>query len=202
MAVKTLNAQLRDKNGTGEARRLRAAGLIPAVVYGHEKPKSVTIDAQEFERAFKHISENEIIELTIGKKKHSVLIRDYQADILKNKMVHLDFYEIETGKTLRTHVPIKLNGTAKGVREGGILENTIHELEVECLPKDLPEVVEIDITTLDAGHAVHVGDVKLGNDIRILNAPEQVIASIGHAKAVITEETEEQAAGEAVAEEE
>jgi large subunit ribosomal protein L25 len=203
MAVKTLNAQLREKNGTGEARRLRTAGLIPAVVYGHEEPKSISINAHEFERAFKHISENEIIELSVGKKKINVLIRDYQADILKNKMLHLDFYEIESGKTLRTHVPLKVIGSAKGMREGGILENPVHEVEIECLPKDLPEIIEVDISSLEIGHAIHVADISAGENVKILNTPEQVIASVGHAKAAVVEEEEETAAVEApIAEEE
>ena len=197
MANKTLIAELRSGTGTSESRRLRSAKQIPAVVYGHGEAKSIVIDAHVFETTFKHISENELIELKIGKESHTVLIKDYQADILKNRVTHLDFYEIEKGKSLKTHVPIKLVGSAKGVKEGGILENPLHELEIECLPKDLPESISINIEELEAGHAIHVGDLKLAEGLRVLNSAEQVVAFIGHAKAAASAEPEEQ---EAVAE--
>lgn len=195
MATKTLEAIERTDLGTGGARRLRRDKKIPAVVYGHGEPKLVYIDSHNFELKFKHVSENEIINLTIGKDSFEVLIKDYQSDILKGKVTHLDFYEVEKGKLLKTHVPIKLIGSPKGVREGGIMENPLHEFEVECLPKDLPEFIEINVADLDTGHALHAGDVVPPANVKILNNHDQVVAFVGHAKTTTTT-VEDEAEGE------
>lgn len=195
MENKVLIAEPRSTSGSIESRRIRRAKRIPAVLYGKGGAQSISIDAKEFDTAFRVISENELIELTIGKKKHTVLIKDYQSDILKNRVTHLDFYEVETNKPVKTRVPVRLQGSPKGVKEGGILENPQHELEIECLPADLPEFIDVDIADLDAGKAIHVADLKLGDKIRILTNPETVIAAVGHARA--SEEAEE---GEASAE--
>jgi large subunit ribosomal protein L25 len=195
MATKTLEAIERTDLGTGGARRLRRDKKIPAVVYGHGEPKLVYIDSHNFELKFKHVSENEIINLTIGKESFEVLIKDYQSDILRGKVTHLDFYEVEKGKLLRTHVPIRLVGSPKGVREGGIMENPLHEFEVECLPKDLPEFIEINVADLDTGHALHAGDVVPPVNVKILNNHDQVVAFVGHAKTATTV-VEDEAEGE------
>jgi len=197
MAMKVLEATLRDSTGTGSSRRLRHDKRIPGVVYGADKNVSVSIDSHNFEMKFKHVSENELIELRVGKDSYNVLIKDFQSDILKNMVTHLDFYQVELGKLLKTHVPIRLVGVAKGVKGGGIMEHPLHELEIECLPKDLPEFIEIDVESLDGGHALHVGDLDLTGDFKVLNSHDQVVAFIGHAKAVaVTEEEETEPVGE------
>lgn len=196
MSTKTLEAIERTDLGTSGARRLRRDKKIPAVIYGHGEPKLVYIDSHTFELKFKHVSENEIINLTLGKETVEVLIKDYQSDILKGKVTHLDFYEVEKGKLLKTHVPIKLVGSPKGVREGGIMENPLHELEVECFPKDLPEFIEINVADLDTGHALHTGDVVAPANVKILNNHDQVVAFVGHAKTASIEVTEDEVEGD------
>lgn len=192
MSTKTLEAIERTDLGTSGARRLRREKKIPAVIYGHGKPKMVYIDSHIFELKFKHVTENEIINISLGKETIEVLIKDYQSDILKGKITHLDFYEVEKGKILKTHVPIRLVGSPKGVREGGIMENPLHEFEVECLPKDLPEFIEINVTDLDTGHALHAGDVTPPANVKILNNHDQVVAFVGHAKTAAVVENEEE----------
>ena len=94
-------------------------------------------------------------------------------------MLHIDFFEIEKGKLLRTEVPIKVIGTSKGVKKGGILEVFLRDLEIECLPKDIPDSISIEIEDLDIGDSLHVKDLKLDEKITLLANPEQVVITIG-----------------------
>jgi large subunit ribosomal protein L25 len=191
MEQKTLAAQMRQHFGSRESRRLRRSGKIPAVVYGPSAPKGLIIDAHEFNTKFITVSESTIINLQIDGDSHDVLIRDYQEDTISGAITHVDFYEIERGKTLRTNVGLHLVGAPVGVREGGIQEGFVHELEVECFPKDLPEYIEVDIAALEIGHSIHVRDIQAPAGVEILNSPDQVVCTIAHKRAEIEEEPEE-----------
>ena len=180
---KVLQAEIRELLSKGANNRLRKSGKIPAIVYGHNAPVTIAINERDFTNNFKKISENEIINLTIGKASCNVLIKDYQRDYLKGTIKHLDFFEIEKGHKLRTHVPIHITGTSPGVREGGVLENSLHDLEIECVAEKLPEFIEVDVSNLVIGHAIHVRDIKAPAGIRILNNIEQVVASVAHIRA-------------------
>ena len=201
MEHKTLTAHLRKSFGSADSRRLRRNGRIPAVIYGHSEPKGLTLDAHEFNTKFMTISESTIINLQVDGNSHDVLIRDYQEDTISGAITHLDFYEIERGKALRTNVGLHLTGTAIGVREGGILESFVHELEVECLPKDLPESVEVDIAALEIGHSIHVRDILTPSGVQILNSPDQVVCAVAHKRVEVEEVAAELEAEEAEAEE-
>jgi large subunit ribosomal protein L25 len=201
MDQKTLTAQGRKVFGSADSRRQRRNGKIPAVIYGHKQPVGLLIDAHEFNTKFMTISESTIINLQVDGKSHDVLIRDYQEDAISGTITHVDFYEIERGKALRTNVGLHLSGTAVGIREGGILESFVHELEVECLPKDLPESIDVDITNLEIGHSVHVRDLQAPSGVEILNPLDQVICAVAY-KRVEVEEAAEGVAEEAVVEEE
>lgn len=182
-------------------RKLRSGGKIPAVIYGHNKPITVSLDEHEFMSKFKTMPENIIINLDAGTKKYDVLIKDYQEDIMHGKIMHIDFFEIEKGKLLRTHVPVHLEGTPIGVKEGGILEHLLHEVEVECLPKDLPETIQIDVTELQIHHPIHIKDIATIEGVKFLNSPDQVICLV-EIRAAIEEEVAEEEAIEEAAEEE
>ena len=120
-----LPVEPRDAAGKGASRRLRRSRRIPAVVYGHTTPLAVTVDAREFRGAFRRITENTVVQLTLPEGVHEVLVKDFQQDNLSGQIVHLDFYEFERGKALKTRVPIQLTGAAVGVKEGGtIIINT------------------------------------------------------------------------------
>ncbi|MCD6300242.1 MAG: 50S ribosomal protein L25, partial [Dehalococcoidales bacterium] len=144
------------------------------------------------------IGEHSIITLNLNdKEKIDVIVKDYQIDPIRKSLIHLDFLEIESGKELRTEIPIKIVGESKGVKKGGILEEFLREIEVECLPKDLPEYIELDISDLDLGDSFHVSDLKVKEGIKILSSPDQVILTIGvpskvAAAAETTEEEEEE----------
>ena len=192
MERKTLSAQERLELKKGASGRLRRSGKIPAVLYGHSGTSPITIDNREFSHKFKQISENTIINLQVGEKAYDVLVKDFQEDILKGRITHIDFYEIERGKVLRAKVPVHIRGSAPGVREGGILETLSHELEVECLPKDLPESIDVDISGLEIGMSIHVSDLELAEELKILTSPDQVVALVGQkGEEILEPETEE-----------
>jgi len=182
MEQKTLSAVERKERAKGANRRLRIAGKIPAVMYGHAGTAAVAVDEHEFSQQFKRISENTIIDLSIDGKSHEVLLKDYQEDVLTGKIVHIDFYEVEKGRMLRTNVPVRVLGTAAGVREGGVLDQGLHRIEVECLPKDIPEQITVDVSALVVGDSVHVRDLALPPGVRILNSGEQVVVAVTYVK--------------------
>ncbi len=186
MDRKTLTITLRGENETGRKgpnRQLRRAGKIPAVIYGHTQPLSVAVDEHEFKTKFRRISESTIIQLNGDKKAHDVLVRDWQTDVLTGRVIHLDFYEIDKDKVLHTRVPVRLEGTPAGVREGGILESLLHELDVECLPADIPETLHVDVAALAIGDSVHVSDIQLPPGVKVLNPKEQMLCVVAQKRA-------------------
>ncbi len=196
MSDKTLVGYERKVLGKGVTKQLRRDGMIPAVIYGKNESKPVYVEAREFDKKFHHISENTLITIKIGRKKHEVLIKDYQENHLKNYMVHIDFFEVEQGKLLRTNVPVILEGAAKGVKEGGLLEQTLHEVEVECTPKDIPENFILDISALELGESLHVERLSVPGGVKILTDADQSIVTITAPRQEVDEEAEEEAASE------
>lgn len=192
MQRKTLEALDRKEIKTPNARRLRKAGKIPAVIYGHNPPQTITVDEMEFARKFHSVSENTIINIKTENKDYDVLVRDYQEDVLSGRIMHIDFYEIEQGKELTTNVPVHLEGTAPGVREGGILEQRLHTLSIQCLPKDLPEYFTVDVSSLTIGDSVHVSELDVPEDVQIHNTGDQVICVVTTQKLVLETEEEEE----------
>ncbi len=182
MESKTLTAHVRTERKKA-SRKLRKEGKIPAVIYGREINLPIYVDEHEFNTKFHVISENTIITLKTDGEDHDVLVKDYQEDVIKGKIIHIDFYAIEKGKLLRTHVPVELTGAPEGVKLGGILETLLHEVEIECLPKDLPDKFVIDISDLGVGDSVHVSDIPVEGDIKIVTPDEQVVCTIALARA-------------------
>ena len=199
MEQKTLSASRRTSFTKGANHLLRRQGKIPAVVYGNLEATSVSIEEREFASKFRTVSENMIIDLKIDGVSHDVLIKDYQENVRLGRIMHIDFYAINKDKLLRSRVPVSTFGSAKGAREGGIVELHIHELDVECKPVNLPAEFVIDIAELEAGHGIHVRDVPLPEGVKILNNPDQAIVSITHAKAEAAPAVEAPVEGEAAA---
>ena len=195
MADRNLTAQLRTETKKGAARRLRRAGRIPAVMYGHREPLLLSIDAREFSRKFQQISESTIIHLAAGEATYDVLVKDFQANHIVERLDHIDFFEIERGKVLRARVLLHYVGNPVGVREGGLQELLVHEIEVECLPRHLPERLNVDIENLGVGQSLHVADIDVPEGVRVTTSPEQVVALIAH-KVEEVDEAEEDLADE------
>ena len=193
MKRQTLEAFKREELKKGASGRLRRSGRIPAVIYGSKAPVTIAVQQNEFEKKFHSVSENTIITIELGKEKHDVLVKDYQEDTLKGKITHIDFYEIEQGKVLRTNVPIRIEGVPAGVKEGGLLEERLYEIEVECLPKDIPEYFELNVEGLNIGDTVHVSDIEIPEGVKALSSDDLAVVTIVTQKQEILPE---EAAGE------
>jgi large subunit ribosomal protein L25 len=180
MAV-TLNAQERESNGKGAARKLRRAGKVPAVVYGHgERTMALALDALELEKLLHGISvENTLVSLSLpGGGTADVLIRDVQTHPVKANVVHVDFLQIHANEAVKVHVPVRLSGTPVGVRdEGGVMDVELHDLEIECLPGDIPDAAEVDVSHLHIGESLRVRDVSLPG-ATVLTDPEVAIVTV------------------------
>ena len=191
MSDRSLTAELRTQTKKGAARRLRRAGRIPAVMYGHRDPLLLSIDAREFSRKFQRISESTIIHLSAGGDTYDVLVKDFQIDHIVERLDHIDFFEIERGRVLRARVLLHFVGNPVGVREGGLQELLVHEVEVESLPRDLPERIDVDIENLGVGQSFHVSDLVVPDGVRVLTSRDQVIALIAHKVEEVDEEEDE-----------
>ena len=191
MSDRSLSAELRTQTKKGAARRLRREGRIPAVMYGHRDPLLLSIDAREFSRKFQRISESTIIQLSAGGDTYDVLVKDFQIDHIIERLDHIDFFEIERGRVLRARVLLHFVGNPVGVREGGLQELLVHEVEVESLPRDLPEKIDVDIEDLGVGQSFHVSDLVVPDGVRVLTSRDQVIALIAHKVEEVDEEEDE-----------
>ena len=211
MAVQiNIKAKVRDQSGKGANRKLRQKGLTPAILYGNrEKALSLYFDTNEFiKKTHGELHENTIFNLTIegdpANKDETVqaIIKESQFEPITDKMVHVDFYEMKTGKPVSMEVPIESIGKAKGVKvSGGILEHVQREVLIECLPRLIPDSIKVDVTDLDAGEAIHIRDLPVPEGITVLEDPEKVVFTIVHAAKAVTEAAPAEEAEEEKAEE-
>ncbi|MDR1466401.1 MAG: 50S ribosomal protein L25 [Treponema sp.] len=199
MASVLLTAKKRVGNGSSDARRLRRAGRIPAVIYGRSgQALSIDIDAQQFSAGAKSISATSIVQVEVDGKSYDAFVKDTQRTITDDCILHVDFYEVEKDVLLRAKVHIHVHGNPSGVREGGVLELPLHEVEVECLPKDLPEHITIDISSLRVNQSIHIRDIPLGENVRLVSSGDQVVALVKFAKEVALTAADEAVAVETV----
>ena len=179
----TLNAEVRSDLGKGASRRLRRlASLVPAVVYGGDKaPESISLLAKEVAKLLENeASYSHIIELTVAGKKQNVIIKALQRHPAKGHVMHADFVRVIAGQKLTAIVPVHFVGEEAPIKKGGEVSHVTSELEVTCLPKDLPEFIEVDVSALEIGAIVHLSDLKApkgvefvalahGNDLAVAN---------------------------------
>lgn len=177
----TLSARPRTERGKNAARALRRSSRIPAVMYGHgDEPRTITVDSLELSKLLSSISvENTLIELQVeGAEATRALIREVQTHPFKPLVLHVDFFLVHAGEKLHLQVPVHLVGTPVGVsRDGGVLQQSFHQLDVECLPRDIPAAVEMDVSGLEIGDSLHVHEVRIPN-VKILNDEELVVCSV------------------------
>jgi large subunit ribosomal protein L25 len=185
MSTKSLTAVARDSRGKNNNNRLRNEGFIPAIVFAHGKSESIKVKEKELQNLFKgHILESVIFDLHIeGQQDIMAFVKNYQKDPVTGKILHLDLFRVTKSEKIKTHVPIELIGTPAGLKMGGILQHGERELLIQCLPGDLPEKITIDIASLLPGEAIHVSDVKHGDEIEILTTAENIIVAIEKTKA-------------------
>lgn len=182
MAEIVVSAQSRADRGKNAARRLRAKGLIPAVVYGGKTDvRSVTVDPKTLLKVIRSESgRNTILNIDFGDgTKTAAILKSWQVDPISERFIHADFYRIAMDVAIRVNVPIVPRGEARGVKvDGGILEIILRELDVECLPGNIPERIEVDVTDLGLHGAIRVSDLPPNEKIKILNSPEQIIVHV------------------------
>ena len=201
MASEQLSASARDLGGKGVARKLRSEGRIPAVVYGHgREPQPLSINSRELDRLLDHIAaEATVIDLDIDGKPARTLIREIQRHPFKRQILHVDFQELVAGEKISVRLPIILVGVPDGVRlDGGILDQTMRELEVEVDPSNIPNHVDIDVTKLTIGSSIHVRDITLPEGVEVLDDGDASVCVVSAPRAaveaVVAEETEAVAA--------
>jgi large subunit ribosomal protein L25 len=180
MSVIPLSAEKRASVGKGGARKARAAGFIPAVLYGHDdQPVAVSVSAREFEVALRgHKGGNPLVNLSIGGGEYTALIRDVQYDPIDHAILHLDFQHISLTESVEVQVNIHLVGTPDGVKNGGgILEHNMRQVEVRCLPTAIPAAIDVNVEALAIGDSVHVRDIVVPN-VEILSDPDAPVATV------------------------
>jgi large subunit ribosomal protein L25 len=199
--VNILEAQKRESGNKNSARRVRAAGKIPAVVYGAGKDTSViSVDPRQVLRILKSESgHNTIFDLAMDNDRVKAMIVDWQFEPIKGKLLHVDLQRIAMDKRLTVTVPIILKGDAQGVKtEGGILEQLLREVEIECLPADIPKSIEADISHLTFGIELRVKDLAHSDKLKFLTDEDRMVAHITSVKEEVVA-TPEAVAAEATA---
>jgi large subunit ribosomal protein L25 len=172
MANATLSANSRAETGKGAARKIRQAGNIPAVIYGHNRePQSLVLNSRETEKLVKNIStKSTVIELSIDGKTARTLIREVQRHPFKRTILHIDFQELVAGETVTVKCPIVYVGTPEGVRiEGGILDQIMHELTIQVDPGNIPNHIDVDVSGVKLGKSLHVSDLTLPAGIKVMD---------------------------------
>jgi len=185
MEKNMLNVKIRNKTGKEYARKLRERKILPAVLYGPHIKKNLLLEIEMKElKTFLSIAsgKQKIITLNLVNeninKQREVIVKDFQEDRLKGELQHIDFYEITKGEKVTTTVSLSFAGKAEGEKTGGIIEHLLREVEIECLPKDIPQAVEVDITPLEIGDSFYVKDLKISSDIKVVTHPDEKIVSI------------------------
>jgi large subunit ribosomal protein L25 len=178
-----LNVNVRKSTGNSPARELRRSGLIPAVLYGPQtEPVLLSVNVKDLEQIFKKGNVGSmILNLVIQNGKQvtkPAMIKELQSHPVSGNFIHIDFYEIDMNRKINVMIPVVTIGKSKGVEDGGLLQIVRRELEVLCLPGDIPETIEIDITDLDIGDSVHMEEIPLGDNIELLSDANFTVVTI------------------------
>ena len=200
-AIFTLDAEVRTDLGKGASRRLRHADKVPAILYGADKePVSLTLDhnkviqAQEFEAFYSHV-----LTLNIGSEKVEALLKDVQRHPFKPKILHLDFQRVDANKKVHTNVPLHFinEDSAPAIKtQGGHAEHHVNDVEITCLPANLPEFIEVDLNDVELGQTLHLSDIKLPEGVALV----ELAKGADHDQAVVTVKTAKGASAEAASE--
>src|SRR5438270_8962770 len=178
-----LKAEPRSATGRSAARRLKARGIVPAVVYGgKEKSQPLQVSARDINAMLSHASgENILVELEIAGQKASrtALVQEVQHSPVGGDVLHIDFHAVSMDEKIEADVPLEPTGTANGVKNfGGLLEQSLRALTVSCLPRDLPDKITVDVSNLNIGDSIHVRDIRLPNEVVAKVQPELTVFSV------------------------
>lgn len=178
-----LNAQPRKATGNGPARTLRREGRIPAVLYGPKtQPVLLSVDNREFEKVVKKSTIGSVLlNLQIqndNTEGHPAMVKELQTHPVTQSFLHVDFYEVDMHRKIKVMVPVVVRGEAKGVADGGLLQIVRREIEVLCLPTEIPEFFEVDVTDLDIGDAIHMGDIQPAGNVEIYEDADVAVVTV------------------------
>lgn len=192
-----LQAEKRTDHGKGAARRLRAEGRVPAVMYGKdEEAMSLSVSAREAQHLFESISvENTIVDVKVGSRGGSVatLVREVQVHPYRPQLVHIDFYRIQKDVAVEVEIPVHLEGVPEGVKtQGGVLEQIVHELPVKCLPEEMPQAFTLDVSALEIGDALHVSDIEIPEGVEAMVDLDRTVCTVVTPRVIEVEEEEEE----------
>ena len=194
-----ITAQTRKRSGSADVRRLRKEGLLPGVLYGRgTENQNLKVDAKSFSKILSgSASDNILVNLLIegSSDKQLALIQQVQHDYLKGCLLHVDFHAVNMNEEIHAQVPVEPQGDPIGVRQGGLLEVMLHTVEVRCLPKDLPSSIPVDVTDLELGKSVHIGDLPLPSGVSAVLESDVVVMICLEPR--VAEETTDTAAAEA-----
>ena len=190
-----LKAEIRTSLGKGEARRMRKDGFIPAVVYGGKQdPLSLTLSHKDIFMTLEHeAAYSQILDLNIAGKTEKVVLKAIERHVYKPKIMHVDFLRINANEKITMNVPLHFTGeeSAVGIKSGGILSKLMTEIEIRCLPGNLPEFLELDVSKLELDHALHLSDIQLPKGVEFTTAidseHDHSVVSISKPKAASTE---------------
>jgi len=190
MKAVSLNAFARSQAGRGEVKKLRSAGRVPAVIYGRQtKPESLEVVARELETLLHHsASENILVDLNVDKKNRLALVQEVQHHPLNGHVLHVDFHEVNENEMVTMQVPVETAGEPVGVKTGGgILEHVLFKLKVKALPKNLPDQIVIDVTNLEVGKTIHIGEISAPEGVEIIGGKNAPVVSVALPKAEVAE---------------
>lgn len=185
METQQLQVKIKKDTGSLKARKNRKSGLIPAILYGHKQESMMfLLNEKEFSAALN--AEVKMVNLKWDSSEETALIKDVQFDTFGKKILHVDFVRTALTEKVTTHVPVVLYGTSQGVKEGGILDHALKEIEIECLPTEIPKNIRINISELAIGNTIHISDLELPVNAKVLGNPDAIVVSVHFA----TEEKE------------
>lgn len=199
-----LNTQVREHTGSTYAEKIRKLGRIPAVVYGHKKtPLTVSVNAHDFTEGLHH--GHRLMDLKLGKKNETVIVKDIQYDHLGKNIIHADLMRVRTAEKVTVTVPIELKGTAKGTHEGGIVVEQVDRLEIECKVTQIPENIVVSVKEMGVGDHIFAKDVEMPEGVKLVSDPDTLILTcslLAAAKTTEEVEAEEPVAPEIIGKEE
>ncbi len=185
METPPLQVKIREDSGSIKSRKNRKAGLIPAILYGHKQENLMFfLSEKEFSKVLN--SKVKMVNLKWDSSEETALIKEVQFDTFGKEILHADFIRTDLTEKITTQVAIVLFGTSPGVKEGGILDHALKEIEIECLPTEIPESIRINISELAIGDTIHVADIELPTNAKTLGNPDAIVVSVHYA----TEEKE------------
>jgi large subunit ribosomal protein L25 len=205
-----LEAREREGRGKNDARRLRAQGFVPAVLYGGDGGNSVlAVPDRVLDYTLTHVGDNALYDLSVGGRSLTARVVDVQRNPVSGRLVHVDFAPVNMREKIVVTVPVAVVGEAQGVTDGGVLQQVAYEIEVETLPGDIPDQVELDVSALNVGENLTLGDLRLPEGVVLQSDPEEVAATVTapteiseeemEAAGIVEEPSDEEAAAEGVA---